>query len=126
MKVLEYAFTVYPVTDLAKARRFYEGTLGLRPEMIYEEGGYGWVEYEIGTGVLAIGMGAPGFEPSKHGGSIALEMEDYEAAIAELKAAGGTFYMESTETPVCHMAAIADPDGNTIIIHKRKTPSQAD
>ena len=29
MKVIEIAFTVYPVTDLKRAREFYEATLGL-------------------------------------------------------------------------------------------------
>ena len=24
------------------------------------------------------------------------------------------------ETPVCHMVMVSDPDGNTVIIHKRK------
>jgi hypothetical protein len=27
---------------------------------------------------------------------------------------------EPHETPVCHLATVADPDGNLIIIHKRK------
>jgi len=30
MKVLEIAFVGYPVTDLKRARQFYEGTLGLK------------------------------------------------------------------------------------------------
>src|SRR5512138_361176 len=29
MKIIEIAFTGYPVTDLKRARQFYEGTLGL-------------------------------------------------------------------------------------------------
>lgn len=28
MKVIEIAFTCYPVTDLKRAREFYEGVLG--------------------------------------------------------------------------------------------------
>ena len=28
--------------------------------------------------------------------------------------------METYKTPVCRFAVIADPDGNEIIIHKRK------
>jgi len=30
------------------------------------------------------------------------------------------FRMEPMPTPVCHMAMIFDPDGNSICIHKRK------
>ncbi|OYT22739.1 MAG: glyoxalase, partial [Nitrospira sp. UW-LDO-02] len=30
MNVTDIAFTCYPVTDLQRARRFYEGVLGLK------------------------------------------------------------------------------------------------
>ena len=123
MKVIELAFTVNPVTDLRRARDFYERVLSLEPAMTYEGEGTGWVEYEIGSGVLAIGSGAEQFKPSVHGSSAALEMEDFEVAIRELKANGSSFAFEPIETPVCHMAIVLDPDGNTIIIHKRKAPA---
>ena len=54
MQVTEIAFSVYPVTDLKRARAFYEGTLGLNPGMVYEGEGVGWIEYEIGHGVVAM------------------------------------------------------------------------
>ena len=58
MKVVEIAFSVYPVTDLKRARAFYEETLGLKAATAYEGNGTGWVEYEIGPSVLAIGAGS--------------------------------------------------------------------
>ena len=119
MKAVELAFTVNPVTDLRRARDFYENTLGLKSGMVYEGKGMSWVEYEVGSGVLAIGSGAEQFRPSADGGSVALEVEDFEAAIAELKASGCAFLIEPVKTAVCRMAVILDPDGNTIIIHKR-------
>jgi catechol 2,3-dioxygenase-like lactoylglutathione lyase family enzyme len=79
MKIVEIAFSVYPVTDLKRARAFYEGTLGLKPATAYEGDGTGWVEYEIGPSVLAIGAGSEHFKPSAHGGSVALEVEDFPA-----------------------------------------------
>ena len=119
MKVKEVAFTCYPVADMARARAFYEGVLGLTPgETTTSEGGPQWVEYEIGPHVLSIGC-APGFEPSQHGGTAGLEVEDFDSAIEELRAAGVPFRMEPMPTPVCRMALIFDPDGNTITIHKR-------
>ena len=39
---------------------------------------------------------------------------------AKLKERGVTFDMEKTETPVCWMAQFRDPDGNKLVIHKRK------
>ena len=120
MKAVEIAFTVYPVADLKRAREFYEGILGLKPGMVYEGNGMAWVEYEVGPGVLALGFGAKQFKPSADGGSVALEMENFEQAIRELKERGCRFVFEPVETPVCHMAAVFDSEGNTIIIHKRK------
>jgi predicted enzyme related to lactoylglutathione lyase len=48
-----------------------------------------------------------------------LKVEDFDAAIAHLRANGVKFRMEPFSTPVCRMAMICDPDGNTICIHKR-------
>jgi len=119
MKIVEIAFTVLPVSNLKQARDFYEGTLGLKPTKVFEKEGMGMVEYDIGSGTLAIGCGAPLFKPSKDGGAIALEVEDFDRAVAKLKAGGCSFALEAYETPVCRMAVITDPDGNFLMIHKR-------
>lgn len=120
LKVIEIAFSCYPVTDMARAREFYEGVLGLQPTMIVgEPGGMQWTEYDIGAGTLALGAGAPDWNPRSDGCSVGLEMEDFDAAIAHLKAKGVKFKMEPFPTPVCRMALILDPDGNTLCIHKR-------
>jgi predicted enzyme related to lactoylglutathione lyase len=119
MKVLEIAFSCYPVTDMPRARKFYEGVLGLTATMDHEMEGGHWVEYDIGAGTLAIGV-APGMEPSRDGCSVALEVDDFEKAVAELKAAEVEFNFGPIETPVCHMAFVRDPDGNSVGIHKRK------
>ena len=39
---------------------------------------------------------------------------------AKLKQRGVKFDMEKMETPVCWMAQFRDPDGNKLVIHKRK------
>jgi len=51
-----------------------------------------------------------------------LEVEDFDAAIGELKKANVRFAADAFETPVCHMAVVQDPDGNKLIIHKLKSP----
>ena len=117
IKVTEIAFSCYAVTDLARSRTFYEGVLGLKPTTIIEGK---WVEYEFSPYALAIGC-APGiFKPSPDGCSVALEVEDFDAAVGHLRAHNARFRIEPMATPVCHMAMIFDPDGNTICIHKRK------
>jgi len=117
LKVIELAFCCYAVTDLKRSRAFYEGVLGLKPATVLEGK---WVEYEFGPYALAIGC-APGmFKPSPDGCTAALEVEDFADALAHLKQHQVKFRVDACETPVCRMAMIFDPDGNTICIHKRK------
>jgi predicted enzyme related to lactoylglutathione lyase len=121
LKIKEIAYSCYAVTDFARARGFYEGVLGLKSSMIYgEPGGMQWGEYDIGSGTLSIGS-APQFKPSPDGCTVALEVEDFDAAIAHLRKHQVRFRMEPFDTPVCRMAAIFDPDGNSLMIHHRRT-----
>lgn len=126
INAIEIAFTVLPVSSLAKGRAFYEGVLGLKATSVFEKGDMGFIEYDIGSGIMAIGCGAPLFKPSNDGGAIALEVADFAAAIASLKEKSCAFAMEAQETPVCHMAVVKDPDGNFLMIHKRKNQSAAE
>lgn len=119
MKITEIAFSSYAVSDIDRARAFYEGVLGLKVTMESKSEMGHWVEYDIGAGTLAIGK-TGGWKPSSQGCCVALEVDDFDAAVAELKAANTFFKFEAMETPVCHMAIIHDPDGNPLIIHKRK------
>jgi catechol 2,3-dioxygenase-like lactoylglutathione lyase family enzyme len=87
--------------------------------MDHQSDGAHWVEFDIGSGTLAI-RGAPGMSPSLDGCSVALEVDDFGAAVDELRAAGVKFQFGPLEPPVCHMAFVRDPDGNTNGIHRRK------
>lgn len=119
MKIKEIAFSCYPVTDMTRAQAFYEGVLGLKATANYQGEGMHWVEYDIGTGTLALGM-APKMTPSSTGCSVSLEVADFDQAIAELKAAGVRFTFGPFDTGVCQMAFVSDPDGNSVGIHQRK------
>jgi predicted enzyme related to lactoylglutathione lyase len=119
LKVVEVAFSCYAVTDFARARSFYEGVLGLTPsEPLTADSGGHWMEYEIGPQTLSIGS-APGFKPSSDGCTVALEVEDFDGAIAHLHKHNVKFRMEPFQSPVCRMAMVYDPDQNVICIHKR-------
>jgi len=121
LKIIEIAFSCYPVKDMARARQFYEGVLGLKPTMVFgEAGGLQWTEYDIASGTLALGCGPPDWIPRADGCSVGLEVENFDDAIAHLRANHVKFKMEPTPTPVCHMAFVYDPEGNLICIHKRK------
>jgi predicted enzyme related to lactoylglutathione lyase len=121
MKVTEAAFVGYPVTDLERAEKFYGELLGLTQTMkddnIPEMPGMFWIEYDLGNTTLAI---SNAWKPSgAEGPTLALEVDDFEAAIQRLKDAGVTFQAEKIESPVCVFALTTDPDGNGLMIHKR-------
>jgi predicted enzyme related to lactoylglutathione lyase len=112
------AFTMYPVSEMARARAFYEGTLGLPASKAGETSP--WVEFDLpGGGCLAI-TNVSESTPGASGGMIALEVEDLDGLVAGLKAKGAAVVGEGIEGPGCHMAVIKDPDGNAIILHKLK------
>ncbi len=120
MKIKEVAFTSYSVTDIKRARKFYEGVLGLKVGSIFEGEGMCFVEYETGSGYLSIGSGAVAFTPGPTGGMIVFEVEDFEAAIKKMKDEKVVIAMDAMDTGACHMAVIEDPDGNRLMIHKKK------
>jgi predicted enzyme related to lactoylglutathione lyase len=116
--ITEIAFTGTPVTDIKRAREFYEGALGLKPTM--ESAGGFWVEYDIGGGTFAIGSYGDAWKPSAEGTCIAFEVDDVDADLARLKSRNVKLHLEATDSPVCRFAIVLDPDGNKIMIHKRK------
>ena len=95
----EVAFVAIAVSDKERARKFYQETLELKPTRTQMEGAW---------------------QPSRDGTTVAFEVEDFDDAYAKLKQRGVTFDMEKSETPVCWMAQFRDPDGNKLVIHKRK------
>jgi len=115
----EIAFVAYPVTDMVRARAFYEGVLGLKPTSPIGSETPHWIEYNIGPGTLGIGS-SPRWLPSADGPSVALEVEDFEAAVATLRENKIAIIIGPMETPVCHMATVQDPDGNKLTLHRRK------
>jgi predicted enzyme related to lactoylglutathione lyase len=120
MKVKEIAFVVYPVTNLAAARKFYEDVLGLEQSRMFGSEEQGMIEYDLGASTLAIGNAATIFSPGATGGCAALEVESFEDAVADIEASGCPIVMPVYETPVCRMMAVSDPDGNTVMIHCAK------
>lgn len=120
IQIKEIAFTGYPVTDLARARKFYEGLLGLKPSKTFGEGDKMWVEYDVGPNTIAITNTSPEWKPSSDGPAIAFEVADLDAAVATLKAAAVKFVFEPMDCPSCRLAIVSDPDGNTLAIHQRK------
>jgi predicted enzyme related to lactoylglutathione lyase len=117
----ELAFVGYPVTDFAKARRFYGEILGLKETITFDhEGALGWVEYDLAGQTLALASASEQWGPNSNGGGACLELHDLDAAVAYLKSKDVKIVMDIQDFPFCRMALIADPDGNTLALHQRK------
>lgn len=114
------AFTMYPVADVARAREFYEETLGLEAGTVGNQGEGYWVEYDLPSGgCMAITNFIQDAPSDAAGGTIALEVEDLDRLIGELKAKGVTFKGDVVESPVCRMTVCLDSEGNSILLHQR-------
>lgn len=120
--VKEAAFTGYPATDVGRTRKFYADVIGLKEGMTFErEGKVFWVEFQIPGGhTLAIAQASDQWQPNANGGGLCLEVEDLDAAVAQLTAQNVSIVMPVQDFPVCRLALIADPDGNTVALHQKK------
>src|SRR2546421_13049557 len=75
--ITEIAFTGTPVTDIKRARAFYEGGMGFKPTM--ESAGGMWVEYDIAPGRFGIGCYGDVWKPSPEGTYVPFEVAGVDA-----------------------------------------------
>jgi catechol 2,3-dioxygenase-like lactoylglutathione lyase family enzyme len=113
-------FISVPVTDVERASRFYEETLGL-PRISTR----GFPEFQLGENVSLYlirmeDVGASFTGP--HTAHIALRVPDVAEGRKELEAKGVAFEGDTLDTSVCHMAFFKDPDGNQLMLHRRYAP----
>jgi predicted enzyme related to lactoylglutathione lyase len=117
------AFALYHVADVARARKFYEHTLGLKicAEMEFSPGQW-WIEYDAGgPSALAItNFESPTTNATPSSG-IAIEVANYAEVQARVRAAGVAITWGPNEFPMCHCFGIKDPDGNDLYFHQRKS-----
>lgn len=118
----EIAFTAYAVTNMPKARKFYEKVLGLKPARVLSKN---FVEYDVGRGTLAVGCAPEQWKPSKKGTSAALEVTDFDAAVKHLKKRKIKFALGPKDFPLCRMLGVRDPDGNLVVLHHRRKKQAA-
>jgi catechol 2,3-dioxygenase-like lactoylglutathione lyase family enzyme len=117
LKVERTDFVSVPVTDLDRSARFYGETLGLK-----QIGEGGFPEFQLGENVslYLIDLSSVGSEFSApHSAHIALRVADVQASRAELEGRGVAFAGDTHDSGVCHMAFFHDPDGNSLMLHRR-------
>ncbi len=113
------AFTMYPITDIDRARQFYEKTLGLEVGAAGGQGDMHWVEYDLPNGGCLALTNTTGEVPSSSaGGTIALEVDDLAAVIERLEGEGVEFTSDVIRGPNCRMTVCLDSEGNSILLHQ--------
>jgi len=117
MHVERVDFVDVPTRDLDRAVVFYRDVLEL-PQNPREP-----TEFEAGNVTLALWepeeLGVEFPQSAAHG--IALRVADVSAARAELEQRGVEF-VGDRDSGVCNMAFFTDPDGNSLILHRRYAP----
>jgi catechol 2,3-dioxygenase-like lactoylglutathione lyase family enzyme len=116
MQVEHVDFVSFLTGDISRAKQFYAEVLGLE----IESDGESDMEFRCGQVTLDVfdpsSIGQP-FAPSPAG--LALRVPDVDAARAELEAKGVEFDGETIRTSVCKQAWFKDPDGNSLMLHRR-------
>jgi catechol 2,3-dioxygenase-like lactoylglutathione lyase family enzyme len=117
VRVESVDFISVPTRDMARAVAWYRDVLGL-PESDSSPD-----EVEAPNVTLSF------WEPERENlpfvanqAGVALRVPDVAAARAELERQGIEFIADTWDSGVCHFAAFRDPDGNTLILHRRYAP----
>jgi catechol 2,3-dioxygenase-like lactoylglutathione lyase family enzyme len=108
---------------MERATSFYRDTLGL--EQVAE--GPGFPEFQLGENVSVYLMTMESIGSrwtAPHSAHVALRVPDVAETRRELEASGVEFQGETLDTGVCHMAHFHDPDGNTMMLHRRYAPHE--
>jgi predicted enzyme related to lactoylglutathione lyase len=123
VEITQIAFVYHCVTDIVRARDFYERVLGMRVALEYEGApGKWWIEYDVAGVAFAITNVS---EPRGNGGAVlAFEVADVEGAAKVLQAADAMFVEPLTEYPRCRSFTVTDPDGNQIGFHQQKPANE--
>jgi predicted enzyme related to lactoylglutathione lyase len=116
-------FVMYNTKNIRATRRFYQTLFGF-------EKGEEWTPWwsEFATEPITLCLNGTTHDTRKEWdwsgpACVALAVDDVRAAVAVCRKRRVKILIEPTETRVCWMAWIADPDGNRICLHSRKDGS---
>ena len=111
MKVTKTYFMLM-VDDMDRATAFYRDVFGLSVRFVSPD----WSELAWGDATVAFHGGRGGDERRPTG--LGFEVDDLEAACAEVEAHGGTVVMPPSDRPgePIRLADVADPEGNVVSV----------
>jgi catechol 2,3-dioxygenase-like lactoylglutathione lyase family enzyme len=116
VRVEQVDFVAVPTRDMSRATAFYRDVLGLS---VSEH-----AEGEVESRNVTLSFWNPerdGEEFVPNVAGIAFRVADVSAAVEEARAAGAEV-IGIEDTGVCRMGFVKDPDGNTVILHRRYAP----
>lgn len=106
---------LYLVKDMARALVLYRDALGLTPNQEFNSESF--AEFDLPDG-STFGIGVlPDWQQC---GGVMFAVDDVDAMLQRVTAAGATLQGEIYDGPICRMAWCADPDGNSFALHHRK------
>ncbi len=124
MILKEIAFSAYAVSDIPRARKFYEGFLGLKSSDSFPaKDDSGFIEYWLpnaNNDAFVIGKAEEWPVAHDMGNSLAFEVDDLDAWVEKIKKEGVPVKMGPHDFPTCKMIVIHDPDQNRITLHQKK------
>lgn len=122
MKITKLAFFAYGVTDIPKARKFYEGFLGLKSGSEFPAGDDKmFIEYDLPDGnTLVIGSATEWPPAADMGTSAAFEVDNLNEWIEKIKTENIPIKTGPHNFPTCDMIVVFDPDKNRICLHQKK------
>jgi catechol 2,3-dioxygenase-like lactoylglutathione lyase family enzyme len=117
-------FITIPTKDYDRAAQFYGDLLGLPFSKRW--GSFPAGEFETSNLTIAVMQSdAFGIDFRPNSTPVALHVDDFEAAKAELGSRGIEFKGDTLDSGVCYQAFFEDPDGNALAIHHRYAPPDA-
>jgi catechol 2,3-dioxygenase-like lactoylglutathione lyase family enzyme len=117
VRVEQVDFVTVPTRDVERAVAWYRDVLGL-PVSEHTDG-------EVEAPNVTLSFWNPekeGIEFKPNEAGFALRVADVDEARRELEAKGVEFMGETYDSSVCLMGFLKDPDGNTVILHRRYKP----
>ena len=119
IKATAFSHAAVRISDVGRARNFYENVLGLRT-LPRPDFGFGGAWYGVGGNqihLISSEKRRDGIDPL--GPHIALTVEDFDATKAALKEQGIQF-LEAPGNMIGRQLWVLDPDGNTVELRSDK------
>ena len=114
-------FVPIPTQDAERSAAFYRDKLGLAESEHTVDKPFS--EFDLGGTTLSVwDPTTAGMEFHANTNAVALHTDDVKGMREQLEGKGVTFFGDTLDTGVCHMAFFADVDGNPLMLHGRYAP----